>query len=214
MFYFIDLDGTILDVSKKYRFVYEEVLAINQSESLEIWNLRRAGYRLEQILEMYIPGKRKRDKAREHWNFLIEDSESLDRDLILPGVLNFLQYLKHNKVNLILFTGRRNQANLMKQLINWNLENSFDDILMDSESLGKHVLFQRFVQRNQSTSPMRDYIVSDSPEDLLIAQNHQKRSCGVLSGVSNLKSFGEMKEPPTLLLQSLEDWANHKTLWL
>lgn len=130
-----DLDGTLIDIKKRYYKVFNDFLTIK-------------GNKMEYTIGDYISDRMKfgsdseillrvigyeDSSINDFKNFkhkYIENLDYLEFDTVKPSVHDFLNILKAQGFRVELLTARRNYKNLLNQLISMNLLRHFDNVLM------------------------------------------------------------------------------------
>lgn len=125
-----DLDGTLLDISKKYylsHFIACKKVNISPLLESNYWKYKRKKVPEYKILKLT---KNSRIfKQYENWRLsYLEDPKILKNDKLFPNLLKLLKELKKNNL-LYLITLRRNKKNLFTQLKNLKIINLFEKIL-------------------------------------------------------------------------------------
>lgn len=187
-----DLDGTLIDVSKRDYQIYSDlVIKLGGAPLLYsvYWPLRQAKTDIHQILEESgIYCKDKIGMFLIERKALMESAEYLTIDKLFPGTLDFLDSLsKDFEVHII--TIRHNQENTKDQL----------------KSLGLDRFNCHIVQGNKEEQmrfiPNLCYMVGDTENDILPANNAGVKSIAVTTGIRNKELLSEMN--PTSMVDSL-----------
>lgn len=132
-FVFIDFDGTVVDVWKRYYGIFSSYIEKLDMDSVSI--------------ESFIAKKRKGLKEHEivnpkdlvdfnigdyvlHKQERLESVDWLKEDNVIEGVRESISELKTLRFQCVLVTQRRVKENLFKQLCDLNLINVFDEIIV------------------------------------------------------------------------------------
>jgi len=180
---FIDLDGTILDVSAKYNYAYGALKEKYGLPNLDYWNLRSNGFGFIDGLKSIGLPISKFEEFRFDWVSIIETRHALEYDKLFDGVGDKLLFLsKHFK--LILCTSRKNHENLVAQINDLGIRGVFEVLMLAScgQSKGEEIIkyFKNLKYENFS----RDWIIGDTAEDMRAGVNANINTCGVLTGLS------------------------------
>jgi len=196
---FLDFDGTILDVSKRFYWVYQDILSAEKHNPLgeeEYLSLIRSGWKTKEILsETYDPNFIKffhKERIRR-----IESKEYLEMDkLIYSDVKNLLSRIRENN-QIYLITLRNNQENLSEQLKKFRLDKSFDGIFTGN-MFGDYTEKTKLIRGEIKYTSRKDMIVGDTETDIRCGKEMGVRTVGVLSGLRN-KQFIEAERPDIII---------------
>lgn len=183
---FIDLDGTILDVSDRLYAIYTQCLQSIRTRPLtkdEYWTLRRSG---ESELDIFLrTGKpelahrftRTRASRLEHARFLALDAP-------FPGVKECLDRLKRaSAVHLI--TLRQAPRNLKSQLLHHGLAAAFDRVILAAGQPQGTPWEKKAsaIVASLGTLPDRGIVVGDTQADILCGKILGFETIAVTSGL-------------------------------
>src|SRR5260221_12013965 len=121
---FFDLDGTILNIKKRYISVAKESLELvfkNSKLNINYWFLKRKG-KLEKSIVPFLSSVQFKEYQEYRLKFL-EDEKYLGLDTLNPSVIKMLKNLKGHV--LILATLRKDRNLLLEQLKDLNLVDYF-----------------------------------------------------------------------------------------
>ena len=130
MIMFWDLDGPILDVSKKYYAVYNDILLEHKEKPLskkKYWDLKRSKVSIEELLITTNSQKIIR-KFNKSWIEKIETKNYQKFDQLQRGIIDVLNRCAE-KHELVIVTLRRNRKRLLAQLKDLGIIHYFMDIL-------------------------------------------------------------------------------------
>lgn len=152
---YIDLDGTLLDVSERlYRLHKDSISTFRfaQLQKEEYMKLKRQGMKEKEIIE------RKYNKnIFEKYNTIrlrnMEKKHYLDFDKMFFRNINILRELKKGQ-ELILVTNRKSKSSFFKQFKKFNLDGLFDKVLFSRKEIVKD----------------NSVIIGDTEEDVLTAR--------------------------------------------
>ncbi|MFA6260432.1 MAG: HAD family hydrolase [Bacteroidia bacterium] len=201
MYFFLDFDGTLIDVSEKYYRTYLDILTDDNQRSLDkylYWELKRSKMPeklIHQISGAVVPdfsNKRKR---------IIETDSYQKFDVLIPGADETLRTLS-GKGKLILVTLRHSHEHVLKQLKNLGIHDYFEAILSSgNEEEPKWKIKQEMIQRyfNQIL-PEESVLIGDTETDILAGKAFNFKTVGVLSGMRNYDYLSKVN--PDVILPS------------
>lgn len=167
---FINLDGTLLDVSSRYYTVYSELLkqsGFTPFDPATYWSFKRLSIDESVIVARSTSPGFAEDYLAEH-KILIEDPAYLMLDRLQQGVVEQLDnWSEENTITLI--TSRNEYQPLIAQLDMFELGAYFSDVLV---SHGGHPAWESRKERVQSRlcDPYKAVIICDNEADLLAAR--------------------------------------------
>lgn len=140
---FMDLDGTMLDVTARHYAVYVEVLAMPDLRGLpipekEYWSHRRRNKPWQELLEMSRLFPTKHKLFAERFDARLESPEMLALDVLRTGVETTLGKL-YTKTPIILVTQRRERDALEQQLAALRVDRYFANVLCGAPPKGRRV---------------------------------------------------------------------------
>ncbi len=180
-----DLDGTLLDVSKRYYETYRFILRKRNQRVLSkktYWDLKR-----RKTPDRTIIAKTSRIAAFEYEaerNKLVEDKRFLRFDKAVPGARQALDELKKRHL-LFLLTARKNRKNLLWQLNKLKLAKYFDKILSSKSRAGEPLEVKiSFMRKIKNAVPQGSIaIIGDTEADILAGKKEGVLTIGVLYGI-------------------------------
>jgi phosphoglycolate phosphatase-like HAD superfamily hydrolase len=187
---YFDLDGTILEPSKRNFNVYRKIVISLNGIPLELedyWQQKREKVSFDLILEnSQISDK---NNFYREWFDSIESLESLTFDTIFPFAKRELKELsKENHIYLV--TLRRKPDNLKIQLNNLGLTELFEKIYIGDENMADKYSLLKNVLNKKGES----VIIGDTEVDIYTAQKLGIKCFAVYSGIRS-KKFLEKLNP-------------------
>lgn len=200
---FLDLDGTLLDISEKYYQIYNE--GIGQSNEpfnkFLFWELKRKGLDDTTIFEI-MRFNINIDSFREWKKQVIESEKFLAFDTLHPSTLDLLHTLS-KKYKLVLITMRKRRKSLINQIESLGINNYFQEVLSSNESYentdGKELktsLIHSFLATKQKA-----IIVGDSNADIISGNKLGLFTVAVLSGIRNYDYLKKLS--PSYIIPSI-----------
>lgn len=188
---FFDLDGTILDVSKKYYAVY--LISSKNIPGVKIpfntyWQAKRKKIAEDKILNLSPFLKTFKEYQKKRIANL-ENRQILDLDKPFKWVNKTLEKLSKNNL-LYLMTLRRNRNNLKYQLKKLDLNRFFTLILNVSPTVNPVGSKEKLIQKIHFTK--KGIWIGDTEADILLAKKVGLISVAVYSGIRErryLKNF-------------------------
>ncbi len=182
---YFDLDGPIIDVSRRYFFVHKSICHELEVETNLLfrpyWEKKRTKTPLHDILgveEHDILA----DKYIKKWFQRIEERDALRHDEIFPYVYGVLEHLKR-RYSLILVTLRRNRNNVLKEIDDLDIGKYFKKILVVKHDQKSPEILKYETIVSSSNSRGRCIFVGDTEVDMKAAKLLGMTSVGVLSGI-------------------------------
>ncbi|MBF0398910.1 MAG: HAD hydrolase-like protein [Desulfobacterales bacterium] len=182
MVIWLDFDGTILNVKKRYVSVYQKIcndIKIKPMEPNQYWECLCNGLSTKNILGNDCP-EDIYAKFIQLRTTLIEAPDFLAMDNMRDGAFTTIKKLKAIGIILILLTGRDNRKNLLNQLSKLELKDNFHQIYNASPYGGwqaKAYVLKQFAQKE-------DMIFGDTPSDILAGIHSSIRTCALHGGMS------------------------------
>ncbi len=201
---FIDLDGTIIDISVKYNYVYYKLRSKYQLPDLDYWKMRSSGLSFNDGLKLIGLSRSKIEEFHDDWISNIEAIDALDHDKLLVGVSDKLSSLSEEH-NLILCTSRKNFVNLDLQVKNLGIGNFFEVLMptLDGNSKGNTIL--NYFDRKKITNYSKDWIIGDTSQDMIAGTHAKINACGVLTGISSESDL--IDSGSTIICESLSTFV-------
>lgn len=199
---FIDLDGTIIDVSDRLYLVHSETL--KNLGYKPISKTRYMAYRRNKLEERKIISRHYDSKIFRRYNTLrlkkIESPEYLKYDKISKRNYLTLQELSTFH-NLILITQRKSRKNLMLQLESLNLRQFFVAILIIPSIKDKHRKAKKI--KSNAYFSKKSVLIGDTEDDILSAKKLGIQSIAVSDGLRTKSFLSNLK--PDYLVNALYD---------
>lgn len=203
---FIDLDGTLLDVSEKYYRIYLSGItdASTRLSKFQFWEMKRSEMKDEEIYG--VTGHILTDDTTALKAELLEKDEYLGMDKVHDGVLPFLNEIK-DKHELVLVTVRKDSEALNRQLDRSGLCDFFTAILCTGPLAAGQKGYEKKIKLIQDRFPGLDvkatYIIGDTEADIKCGRQLGIKTVGVLSG---LRNYAAMKKlAPDLIIPFIYD---------
>ena len=122
----LDLDGTIIDSTKRHYLLLEKLLQDNSIYTninpQDYLSYKRDGYNNYDFLTKKLEiNPQIANEIQKKWVKDIESSEWISTDTLYPDTIKFLNELKDLGYNIIFLTARQNQKSLYKELENLSL---------------------------------------------------------------------------------------------
>ncbi len=196
---FFDLDGPILDVAPKFHRVYTDLFSRHGYPTLTqelYWDCKRRKIPEAQIVamtappafaEVYIPERLK----------VIENTEYLAHDEIIPGALDVLETLR-TRFELVLVTLRNRRANLMWELEHFDLSRYFAAILTREDNHGDFQIKVELIREHARSEPTVGLIIGDTESDIRAGQILGLRTVAVTCGIRT-KEFLQALNPDHII---------------
>lgn len=204
---FVDLDGTLLNISEKYYRLYYDLCTrynLKLFQRNRYWGLRRNG---KSFIDVITQNNNiiETNLILNEYLTQIEDMNYLQYDSLFPGVLSFL-YSIQDTCNLVLLTNRKIEKTLYNQLDVLNIKKYFNDILLQND-IHKDLNKSEIIKKNYLKSVQNSIIIGDSEEDILSAKKLNISSYAVLSGIRNRRILESLE--PTAILKSVVELTNY-----
>ena len=189
---FIDLDGTILDIEKKYNRLFSLLRDKYKLRNSNYWGLRSSGVGLSDALLSLGISIEKIDEFKSEWARNVEEAEMLSLDTIIDGAHAKLTLLGASS-NLVLCTARANADNLNAQLISLNILDLFSSVLLVPSGVSKSIAVSSYYETNEEIMSSEDWIIGDTLEDIQAGNSIGIKTCGVLTGLATVAIFKEAR---------------------
>ena len=192
---FLDLDGTILDISNKYNHLYSSLRNKYGLRDLDYWKIRSSGIGFEKALLSAGISSGRLSEFRNEWSAAIERDDALKHDLLFEGVWDKLHNLSVGN-DIFLCTARANSESLLVQLGRLGIRDVFAELLMTKNAAPKSQTISDYYARNSIGRSEDDWLIGDTQSDIQAGQSIGIRTCGVTTGLSTelmLKDAGATK---------------------
>lgn len=169
---FIDLDGTLLDASRRLHGLFSSLVPRSDLTLREYWDLKRSGLSHELLLSRdfgFTPEEVERFERK--WLDRIEDPQWLEVDRPYPGVADRLSVLS-SQHELHLLTARQRVDMVHKQISAVGWEGAFRTVMVTGGIRSKSDLLREVV------SEPTDWLVGDTGADVQAG-----RMCGLRTAV-------------------------------
>lgn len=202
---FLDLDGPILDVSRRYYRVYREgcrQYGLSALDRSEYWRAKRAGLRNVELIRCQHPDADESalERFSDYWLDHIEDPEALRSDRVHPGATEAISALGERRRR-FLVTLRRHRPALLEQLDRLGLRSLFRTVLSGHGSDGRDVKVELI-----EDAPARaagGLVVGDSGTDLGAGRELGMVTVGVRNGIRNSELLS--RHDPDFLVDSIRE---------
>lgn len=205
----LDFDGTLVDISRKYWFVYSTFVRMHDGiplEREEYWSIKRSGASDGQILAVSGVPSAKGPELGVHIRRVIESPDALEHDELFPGVKELLHHLSR-KSRFYLVSARRNRGRLLEQVESFNISSYFESIITptrfndDPRSMGETPKSDVIPVHVRNEPDL--WMVGDSRMDIETGRILRATTCAVLTGVRDAAYLKALK--PDHLLSSILD---------
>jgi phosphoglycolate phosphatase-like HAD superfamily hydrolase len=162
---FIDLDGTILDVSQRYYYSHScaaKSVGCTPLPQTTYARLRKYGRNETEIGRLLT---NRIEKYLSVWNKTIESKKALSKDRLQEKITTCLQKLEINDA-LYLVTLRKNKSYLYDQICKFGLQNFFSDVL-SGYTHDDPVLYKAELIKTKSDGGL---LVGDTEVDIAVAR--------------------------------------------
>lgn len=208
---FIDLDGTVLDVSERIYRLYCDILKKYKKRILskrKYLNLKRQRKPVKEILaktkaiDIFLKFQKEWEKKIENYNYLkLDKISSLNRKKILS--------LK-NQYKLVLVTLRNHPRRLFRQLKEMNIDKIFDKVLVIRErdpvnKRDKWKLKVRAIKKYKNFNK-NSVIIGDTETDILAGKRLGIKTVAVANGMRDKKFLKKYK--PNILIKNFSEIEN------
>jgi len=202
---FFDLDGPVLDVSRRYFRVHSDIIReIGGTPGGEnaFWEAKRAHRSAGEILEAEGNGALDLGQYQRLWLERIEGAEFLESDRLQRGVVETLEALRsEHKLTLVTLRQRPELGNA--QLARFNLRHFFDRVLIGSplETAGWETKSRLITSVTPATNG--SWIVGDTEVDIRAGKALRMITVGMLCGIRDRKSLEG--EKPDFIVEGVSD---------
>lgn len=176
---FFDLDGTLIDCSKRNYFVYKTI-----TERYKIKTLHFATYwRFKKSKASVIEDS----KILKSFMIMIESSQALEKDKIFFFTKEVLNILKNKNCQLYLVSCRTFKDRAAIQLKKLGIYNYFSKVCFGKATSGYETKVNHIKKHIKKGDKV--YVVGDTEDDILSAKMVGATSIAVLSGIRNKKTL-------------------------
>lgn len=200
---FIDLDGTIIDISDRHYEVYKSVagqfITKNMLSKNEYWKKRCSGMSFVKVVQE-AHGISNAASLERRYLSLIEQPRFLNLDHKFEGAGDIIEKLKNN-CNIVLVTLRHNRRNLYWQLRQLNLDKIFDEILSGCNTGSDAKVIKERLIKNSLFKFATKYMVGDTEVDI---QSGRAAGCITIAVCSGIRKCGYLKKSfPDYLINNI-----------
>ncbi len=200
---FIDLDGTVLNVSERIYQVYREILRGYDKKFLpkkEYLKLKREKRPIGEILKK-TEAKDILLKFEKEWKEKIEDHYFLNFDMISLSTKKTLLYLKNN-YKLVLVTLRNHPKRLTIQLRDKKIDKIFDKILVRSvRDYGPKWKVKYNLIKKYGNYDKNSIIIGDTKTDILAGKKLGIKTVALTGGMRNREILKKCR--PDILIKNI-----------
>lgn len=200
---FFDLDGTLINIQKRHYFVYKTTIELLGGYPLSrqvYWNLKKSKSNIKNILSKSKLGYDLVDRFKKEFFQKIETEANLKLDEVFPYTFLTLKALQALNYKLFLISFRHLSDNSLQQVRNLNLDKFFTDIKFGQISNNGCLTKTHFIKALKSAKG--GYVVGDTEDDILAAEETGLTSIAVISGIRDLHQLKKYK--PDYLIKNIE----------
>ncbi len=177
---FFDLDGTLVDSSRRLYTLFMELTPESSFSYEEYWEIKRRKTNQRELLKKYFNYTNDQVLSfKEAWLKRVEDPLLLEMDTPFEGVPPFLERISHKK-KLYVVTARQHPERVKTQLDKFGWNPYFVDILVTQQSQSKADLIREHLSPEND-----DILVGDTGDDILCGKELGVRTVAVCSGNLN-----------------------------
>lgn len=203
---FLDFDGTLADISRKYFRVYaafvRQLHGIAVSQSV-FWRMKRAHWPVPKLMEASGLPASYADRYLRFFESRIERAEFLRLDRPFPGVKRVLERLSVRHECYVV-SARRNPARLNREMDRLGLRRYFKGVVVverpgESSATGRMTPKARALRQLSFTRPA--LFAGDSESDILTGRQMRMTTCALTTGICNERILRSYR--PDFVLRSL-----------
>lgn len=203
---YIDLDGTILEVSEKYYRLYYDIvtsLGYKPISKEKYWRLKKEKKREEDIAKISgISGITVFEYYNKEWQSKIEALNYLKCDKLVTDVVETLKNLrKYDRI--ILVTLRKSQVNLYKELEMVNIVSLFDGILIGNGAGEQWEIKAKLLESDNASKKGESVIIGDTEVDIRAGKKLGIKTIAVLSGIRSKSML--LVERPDYIVNTIKE---------
>jgi len=204
---FLDLDGTILDVSERIYRVYKDILQRYDKKFLDrddYLRFKKQKISINKILEKTKAGDIL-SVFKKEWIILVEKPKYLKYDKLSEKIKKVLFNIKKNH-SIFLITQRRNKGNLYHQLREHKIFEIFEKILICKENVllskrkTKLEILEKYKKKNNSI------IIGDTEDEILVGRKAKITTVAVTNGMRSWRFL--KKYNPNFLISNIAEFKN------
>ena len=212
MNFFLDLDGPILDVSRRHWVAYSEILLSHHETPLPLnqyWSLKRSRTPARTILDATGCAYPHGDFSKE-WIDIVETEKYLLHDEPWPGIDHTLARMREIG-HRVLVTLRRSRPNLEWELQHFGLDRCLDNVLSSGEQRAMRWEVKMNLILNAGYIPDQgDFMIGDTETDILAGKALGVQTVAVTSGIREAASLNAVG--PDFVVDSLYDFVRSQLL--
>lgn len=184
--FYIDLDGTLLNIHKRYYKLYLNAVHMSQGNSLsqsKYWSLKRNNICEREIAILSEIGDV--DGYIDYRNSNIEEPMYLEYDSVISGVYSILGQLKTDNT-LILTTLRHDISKALAQLKLFNLIEYFSKVLINGNNVDAHNAYytkRDLIQSDGDYRQKNSFVIGDTEVDIISGKLLGIKTISVTSGI-------------------------------
>ena len=198
---FFDLDGPILDVSKRYYKVFIDITYSNQISKGIFWSFKKEKKPWKNIFKQAGLNLNEKIFLRK-WFGNIEKRRYLKLDRLQQKVKKVLAALR-KKNSLYLISLRQSKSNLFWQLKYLGLDGYFDKVIHCKNTKSYGWLNKAKLIKQNLSSPKEAIIIGDTEIDIRAAKLAKIKSVAVLCGIREKKLL--VKEKPDYIVSDIRN---------
>ena len=181
----VDLDGTLLDYSRRSHAVYSKIVKNVEMKISEYVGNRNLGYSNWELAKENDEWKNKTyDNFTSAWIAQIEEREYLLFDSVISGAIPWLTNIS-TKYRVVLCTARRNQTNLTWQLQELGLVGLFSEIIVTESKRTKLEALASIVENSRFA-----IMIGDTVSDYRTGTSLKIETVLVRTGLQNYDEIG------------------------
>ena len=190
---FLDLDGTLIDNRERYFESYKKATAEDILTFEQFLEIRQ---NFKNARSMFINRSDYSNQSLNNfdlsWDLYIENKELLSKDVLFPGVYDWLTDTSR-KSNLIYCTNRRSFQDLDEQLEKLKIKKFASNILLSFQKTKDEAVLKSNISFSGN-----DWLIGDTAADITAGKLLGLKTCGVFSGLNSQKIL-EVSLPDLLL---------------
>jgi len=198
---FFDLDGTLIDSSKR---MYNLFCTLNTNCKMsynEYWDIKKQGHSQKQMLTNYYNYSNEMCEIfHKEWMENIENQSLLLLDTPFKDAIETLKKLSR-KNDLFIVTARQNKNLTIKQITNFKLIDYSKDVLITEQKVKK----EKIIMQNIDSLNINDIIIGDTKEDVDAGLALNIKKFGITTGMLNYNKLLMYK--PDNIYNSLKEFC-------
>ena len=202
MHIFLDLDGPVLDVTRRYYLIYSDLLeraGYQPFDQKSYWSLKCLSVNEAAIVQRALPAEKIQTYLNQR-SQMLEDPACLVHDRLQTGVFGVLERWQYQH-SLHLVTLRRNRDALMSQLKLLGISAFFKSIHCADEGDANWQAKCEWI-RASGADPDDALIIGDTEVDILAGRAAGIRTVAVSCGIRNCRLLNKLM--PDAIVSSLD----------